>query len=76
MVKVISLSEQAYQILKRNKKQNMSFSDIIVAHMDTDKNNQKTENIDDLLRWIKQQEKGIKKKEKIDHDLIAYGVRR
>ncbi|MBI5393227.1 hypothetical protein HZA96_05130 [Candidatus Woesearchaeota archaeon] len=76
IVKVISLSEEAYQILKRNKKPSMSFSDIVITHMKDDISKQKTEDINDLIKWIRLHETGAKKKEKIDHDLIAYGVKR
>ncbi|MBS3136976.1 hypothetical protein J4232_00960 [Candidatus Woesearchaeota archaeon] len=76
IVKVISLSEKAYQILKRNKKPSMSFSDIVITHMGDDIFKQKTEDIDDLINWIRLHEKGTKKKERINHDLIAYGVGR
>jgi len=75
MVKVISLSERAYEILKRNKKPDMSFSDIIITHMNHE-HNEKKEGTEDLIMWIKQHEIGSIKKEKINHDAIAYGVKR
>jgi len=43
MVKVISLSEEAYSLLKYSKKDNMGFSDVIVEYFDTSKD--KTETI-------------------------------
>lgn len=76
MVKVISLSEKAYELLKRNKNRDISFSDIIISYFKDDNSKKKTEDIDDLRVWIKQHETGTKKKVKIDHDFIAYGVKR
>ncbi len=73
MVKVISLSEEAYKILKQHKGSKMSFSDTIIEKFS--KNNTKTETISDLLSRIKaKQTYKVKKKIKIDIDKIVYGV--
>ncbi|MCX6769832.1 MAG: hypothetical protein NT051_04100 [Candidatus Micrarchaeota archaeon] len=41
------------------------------------KQTRKTDNWDNLLSWIKENDKKFKgKKKKIDHDLICYGVNR
>ncbi len=76
MVKVISLSEEAYKILKHSKKTNMSFSDVIVQYAGLTQG-YKTENINDLLLWTKNL-KQIGKKLKISQnvDQIVYGEKR
>lgn len=75
MVKVISLSEVAYNLLKQHKKDNMSFSDVILENIDNSKN--KTETINDLILWVKGTTP-IKKKERISRnvDEIVYGIKR
>ena len=72
MVKVISLSEEAYKLLKKMKRNGMSFSEVIVENLI---NKEKTEDIQDMIAWIKTLKSG-KKKEKIDIDKIVYGVKR
>ena len=76
MVKVISLSEAAYKELKRMKKEGMSFSDVIINHINNTKT-EKTETVKDLIHWAKNLP--IKeKKEKISTniDAIVYSVER
>jgi len=60
MVKVISLSNEAYLLLKAFKQPDMSFSDTILSKF---KNNssQKTEDTEDLVRWIESKKSRGKK---------------
>ena len=60
MVKVISLSEEAYKMLKKIKKEGMSFSDVIIENIGNSKF--KTENMKDLIEWV---EKLPKKRRKV-----------
>lgn len=77
MVKVISLSEEAYELLKRNKKKDMSFSDVIIQQNHYDRESKK-ETLKDLVQWIETHSKKtpIRKKVKYDYDKIIYGVSR
>ncbi len=56
MVKVISLSQRAYVLLKRLKRPQQSFSDVIVERLGS-LQAEKTETMDDLIAWIKSQPK-------------------
>ncbi len=74
MVKVISLSEQAYHLLKRLKRKNQSFSDVVLerlGHYEV----RKTKNIRDLIDWMERQPKrGRKNVQLSTHiDEILYG---
>jgi predicted CopG family antitoxin len=76
MVKVISISEEAYRRLKRLKREDMSFSDVIISYVETGKEG-KTEGWDDLLKWIDKLPKSRKRERTSEHiDSIAYGVSR
>ena len=76
MVKVISLSEEAYSFLKMIKKNGMSFSDVIIQNL-LHNNKEKTENLNDLLDFVNKLEK-IKIKVKISSNIdnIVYGVKK
>ncbi|HLC86175.1 MAG TPA: antitoxin VapB family protein [Candidatus Nanoarchaeia archaeon] len=76
MVKLISLSEEAYKVLKQLKKDSMSFSDTILKHLNHERKN-KTEDLEGLIKWIKSI-KSVSKKEKISKnvDEIVYGIKR
>ncbi len=74
MVKVISLSEEAYKMLKKMKRNSMSFSDVIIENLGHTSIN-KTDSTKDLIEWIKSL--GVSgKKEKISTkvDEIIYGA--
>ncbi|MBS3174964.1 antitoxin VapB family protein [Candidatus Woesearchaeota archaeon] len=71
MVKVISLSEEAYKMLKKIKKEGMSFSDVIIENIGNSKF--KTENMKDLIEWVEKLPKK-RRKVKINIDEIIYGV--
>jgi len=76
MVKMVSLSEEAYSILRRMKNEGMSYSDIIVenlGHIDKEK----TDTLKDLVNWVKSFS-SRKKKEKISTkiDELVYGINR
>lgn len=74
MVKVISLSEYAYKLLKQAKREDTSFSDVIVEMFDG-KNAGKTKDLSDLLRFVESFPKSGKK-ERISQniDKILYGA--
>ena len=76
MVKMVSLSEPAYALLKRHKKAGMSFSDVVNAsRWETEP--EKTESTQDLLRWLDSIPKSKKKTNWSQHiDEIVYGVKR
>ena len=75
MVKVVSLSEEAYNTLKKIKKEGLSFSDVIIENLSHKRN--KTEKIEDLINWVKNLKKSEKKKKISDNvDEITYGIRR
>ncbi len=74
MVKVISLSEEAYALLRRHKGHNMSFSETVISHF-SENCEGKTEGTGELLAWIK----ALKRSGKKEHlssriDEIIYGV--
>ena len=73
MVKVISLSEEAYHLLKMAKREGMSFSDIILNYFG--KHDEKTESLNDLIAWASNlKAKGKKIKASTNVDEIVYGV--
>jgi len=76
MVKVISLSERAYAVLKRYKGNNLSFSEAVLARF-ADEDDEKTEGTKEMLEWIRILKAGGKKEPlhaRIDE--IVYGVKR
>ncbi len=76
MVKVISLSEEAYTALRRLKREGMSFSDVVVS-VTKEEEKEKTETIDELLVWVKAKSAKFKgKKGNISQniDSILYGA--
>ena len=76
MVKVISLSEYAYALLKARKKVEMSFSDV-VASLVREEKEEKTKDLPDLIAWAESFPKTKKKTNWSLHiDEIAYGVKR
>lgn len=76
MVKVISLSEQAYKLLKSMKNEGMSFSDVIITNLGKNKN-LKIETKQDLINWLKNQKSsGKKQKISTNVDEIVYGVKK
>ena len=76
MVKVISLSEEAYKMLKRMKRSGMSFSDIIIENLSTNSKD-KTENFKDLAKWVHSLRiSGKKEKISTKVDEIIYGVKK
>jgi predicted CopG family antitoxin len=77
MVKVISVSEEAYRRMRLLKKEGMSFSDVIISSVETG-NGEKTEEWKELLEWIGRLPGHSRKKERISEnaDRIAYGVSR
>ena len=72
MVKVISVSEDAYGALKQFKREHMSFSEVILEKI-APRNGAATETLHDLLRWIKLLPQA-KKKERINIDHLIYGI--
>ena len=74
MVKVISLSQHAYTLLKRLKGPQQSFSDVIVERLGP-MQPEKTETMEDLINWIEAQPKrGGKKVQLSTHiDELLYG---
>ncbi len=76
MVKVISLSEEAYSLLKMIKKNGMSFSDVIIQNL-LHNNKEKTENLNDLLDFVNKLKKTeIKIKISSNIDNIVYGIKK
>ena len=62
MVKVVSFSEAAYALLKRHKKEGMSFSDVVQCGR-WDAEPEKTKDMKDLIAWA---ESFPKKKKKVN----------
>ncbi|MBI5635873.1 antitoxin VapB family protein [Candidatus Micrarchaeota archaeon] len=76
MVKVISLSEYAYKLLKQAKRDDTSFSDVVVELLDG-KNIEKTKDLSDLLRFVESLPKGGKKVRISQNiDKILYGAKK
>ena len=74
VVKVISLSEEAYKILKKMKRNSMSFSDVIIKNL-VHTSKDKTENLKDLIEWTKKLSfPGKKKRISTKIDEIVYDV--
>jgi len=76
MVKVISLSEEAYAILRNYKGSDMSFSDAIVSRFRGETEG-KTEGTRELLSWIESQKRGSRKialAERVDE--LLYGAKK
>ena len=79
MSRLINVSDSVYEQLTRIKRaKGQSYSEAIASILPSSgAGAAKTDNWDDLIAWIKENDKKFKgKKEKIDHDLIAYGVSR
>ena len=78
MSHLVNLSDEAYEELSKLKQaKQASYSEVIIEILDQAKHTQKTLTTDDIISRIKERDKSFKgKKEKIDHDLIAYGVSR
>lgn len=75
MVKVISLSEEAYKVLSRMKSEGMSFSEVILENIGNGVN--KKENLDDLIKWVKAfKQTGSKQKISKNVDEIVYGIKK
>ena len=76
MVKVISLSQAAYNLLKSLKGKHQSFSDVILERLGNEAP-KKTETMKDLIEWIERQPKlGKKVRWSEEVDEIVYGVKR
>ena len=78
MGRMVSLSERAYSLLRKSKREGMSFSDVVIRLSETNEG-QKTENIDDLISWAK--ERGAKFKGKTRNisqniDRVLYGAKK
>lgn len=75
MVKVISLSDAAYSLLRSLKGSNMSFSDVVMANFNAKAQN-KEESLKEMLTWVKQLPKTNHKtnySQRIDE--IVYGLK-
>lgn len=77
MVKVISLSEPAYRILKGLKKKDQSFSDVVLERLGHHEV-KKTKTIQDLIDWVERQPKRRGKKGQLSTrmDEYLYGPKR
>jgi predicted CopG family antitoxin len=76
MVKMVSLSEAAYALLRRHKKPNMSFSDVVNSGRWTAEP-ERTESTKELLDFIRTlPHTGRKEALHAKIDEIVYGVRR
>jgi len=76
MVKMVSLSEPAYALLKRHKKAGMSFSDVVNSGR-WEAQPEKTKDLADLIAWAESFPKKKKKTYGSRHiDEIVYGVKR
>ena len=60
MVKVISLSQDAYHVLKSLKGPKQSFSDVIVERLGG-QTPKKTEDLEDLIAWVESRPKKERK---------------
>ncbi len=76
MSRLINVSDAVYKQLTRIKRaRGQSYSEAIAGMLpDSNASTAKTDNWDDLIAWVKENDKKFKgKKEKIDHDEILYG---
>lgn len=79
MSRLVNLSDPVYEELTRLKKaKGASYSEVIAELLPgARKQAAKTDNWDNLIAWLKENDRHFKgKKVKIDHDLIAHGVSR
>ena len=78
MSHLVNISDEVYQELTTIKKiRNASYSEVIQSLLHQHVEAKKTINWDDMIAKAKERDTKFKgKKEKIDHDLIAYGVSR
>lgn len=74
MVKMVSLSDDAYELLSSKKKNNMSFSQVIIKEI-KEAGYKKTKTKKDLLFFIRSLPKSGKKKENISENIdeVLYG---
>ena len=71
MVKLISISEEAYLLLKRKKKKGMSFSDVIIKEIGRGENKKPFK---DFILFLKSLKKAKRRtKISIEHDKLLYG---
>ncbi len=78
MVKMVSLSESAYALLKRHKKPNMSFSDVVERGR-WEAEPERTRSKEDLIAWVESlpRPKTRKRTNWSEHlDDLLYGARR
>ncbi|MFA5930066.1 MAG: antitoxin VapB family protein [Candidatus Micrarchaeia archaeon] len=76
MSRLINVSDSVYEQLTRIKRaKGQSYSEAIAGMLPSEgASTAKTDNWDDLIAWIKENDKKFKgKKVKIDHDQILYG---
>ena len=75
MSKLINVSDSVYEQLTRIKRaKGQSYSEAIAGLLPAQQAAKKTDNWDELIAWIKEQDKKFKgKREKIDNDQIIYG---
>jgi len=77
MVKMVSFSDEAYAVLTRYKKKNMSYSQVVISEMGQ-KRYVKTETKEDLLGFLKNLPKSHRKKRDLSKEIdnVIYGVKR
>ena len=78
MSHLINVADEVYEELTTIKKmRDASYSEVIQSLLHKHAEEEKVLNWGDILKWIKERDKKYKgKKERINHDLIAYGVSR
>jgi predicted CopG family antitoxin len=76
MVKMVSLSDYAYELLTKKKKKNMSYSQVIISELGNKNKYQKTNTTGDLLKFINNLPKSSCKKTDLSKgiDKVVYGV--
>lgn len=78
MSRLVNLSDSIYEELTRRKKmRNASYSEVIEELLQKQGDKPKTHGWKEMNEWARQRADAYKgKKEKTDHDLVAYGVSR
>ncbi len=78
MSRLVNLSDPVYEELTRLKKaRGASYSEVIAGLLQKQEGGQKTHGWKEMNEWARQRADAYNgKKEKTDHDLIAYGVSR
>ena len=78
MSRLINVSDGVYEGLTLIKKaKGESYSEVIAGLLKTDETNKKSHGWKEMIAWAEERAAKYKgKKEKTDHDLIAYGVSR